>query len=87
MGLSETQIMDREQFERTRLLFGDAGMERLYAAKVAIFGIGGVGGYVAEALARCGVGFLVLDCLPSDRLAEMGWRGARRCPRARHVRG
>ena len=60
MGLSETQIRDREQFERTRLLFGDAGMERLSASKVAIFGIGGVGGYVAEALARSGVGFLVL---------------------------
>lgn len=49
-----------DQFERTRLLLGGEAMERLHAAKVAIFGIGGVGGYVAEALARCGVGSLVL---------------------------
>lgn len=55
-----TQILGNAQFERTRLLFGDAGMEKLYASKVAVFGIGGVGGYVAEALARSGVGSLLL---------------------------
>ncbi len=49
-----------DQFIRTRILFGQEKMERLSKAKVVIFGIGGVGGYVAEALARSGVGSLVL---------------------------
>lgn len=48
------------QFSRSQLLLGEAGMKRLSEAKVAIFGIGGVGGYVAEALARTGVGSFVL---------------------------
>ena len=47
-------------FDRTRLLLGDDAMEKLKNARVAIFGLGGVGGYVAEALARCGVGALEL---------------------------
>ena len=47
-------------FDRTRLLLGEAAMETLQNARVAVFGLGGVGGYVAEALARCGVGKLVL---------------------------
>lgn len=45
-----------EVFSRTESLLGSAAMDRLKAARVAIFGVGGVGGYVAEALARCGVG-------------------------------
>ncbi len=49
-----------DQFIRTRMLFGQENMEKLSRAKVVIFGIGGVGGYVAEALARSGVGSLVL---------------------------
>lgn len=48
------------QFARSQLLLGQDNMERLSQAKVAIFGIGGVGGYVAEALARTGVGSFVL---------------------------
>ena len=48
------------QFSRTQLLLGKDNMNRLAEAKVAIFGIGGVGGYVAEALARSGVGSFVL---------------------------
>ena len=48
------------QFSRTQLLLGEESMNRLSEAKVAIFGIGGVGGYVAEALARSGVGSFVL---------------------------
>ena len=48
------------QFSRTQLLLGKDNMDRLAEAKVAIFGIGGVGGYVAEALARSGVGSFVL---------------------------
>ena len=40
------------QFSRTQLLLGQDGMERLRKARVAVFGIGGVGGYTVEALAR-----------------------------------
>ncbi len=47
-------------FIRTRAMFGDAAMERLYGASVAVFGIGGVGGHAAEALARAGIGRLAL---------------------------
>ena len=49
-----------DQFVRTRLLIGDGPLERLRNAKVAIFGVGGVGGYTVEALARSGVGTLHL---------------------------
>lgn len=55
------------QFSRTELLFGKDGMDRLYGSRVAIFGIGGVGGYTAEALARSGVG--ALDLIDDDRCA------------------
>ena len=48
------------QFSRTERLLGKENMEKLSAARVCIFGIGGVGGYVAEALARSGVGHLEL---------------------------
>ncbi len=49
-----------EPFSRTELLLGSAAMEKLKSARVAVFGLGGVGGYVVEALARCGVGTLEL---------------------------
>lgn len=49
-----------EQFARTQIIYGVSSMEKLYAAKVAVFGVGGVGGYVAEALARSGIGHLLL---------------------------
>ena len=48
------------QFSRSSLLLGKDGMEKLKNATVAVFGIGGVGSFTAEALARCGVGHLVL---------------------------
>ncbi len=48
------------QYSRTELLIGKEGLESLRQAKVAVFGIGGVGGYVVEALARSGVGHFVL---------------------------
>ena len=54
-------------FSRTEQLLGTEAMERLARARVAVFGIGGVGGYVAEALARCGVG--ALDLIDSDEVA------------------
>lgn len=51
-----------ETFARTALLTGEEGLLRLRKAKVAVFGIGGVGGYAAEALARSGIGhFLLVD--------------------------
>ncbi|MBQ8166309.1 MAG: ThiF family adenylyltransferase, partial [Lachnospiraceae bacterium] len=46
----------KETFVRTKNLIGDAAMEKLANARVAVFGIGGVGGHVVEALARSGVG-------------------------------
>ena len=54
------------QFSRTELLLGHEGMERLQNARVAVFGIGGVGGYTVEALARSGVG--ALDLIDDDRV-------------------
>ena len=50
----------QDQFSRTRLLFGPEGMEKLKNSHVAVFGIGGVGGYTVEALARSGIGVLDL---------------------------
>ena len=52
------------QFSRTQLLLGPEGMEKLKNARVAVFGIGGVGGYAVEALARSGVG--ALDLIDDD---------------------
>ena len=48
------------QFSRTELLIGKQGIEKLQNAKVAVFGIGGVGSYTVEALARAGIGHIVL---------------------------
>lgn len=55
-------------FSRTELMFGEAAMKKLYNSRVAVFGIGGVGGYVVEALARSGVG--TLDIVDSDTVSE-----------------
>ena len=55
-----------DQFSRTRLLIGQSGMDALAHARVAVFGIGGVGGYAAEALARSGVGSF--DLIDDDRI-------------------
>ena len=49
-----------EAFSRTQLLLGDTAMEKLNNARVAVFGLGGVGGYVVEAFARSGIGSLEL---------------------------
>lgn len=54
------------QFSRTQLLLGQEGMEKLFRARVAVFGIGGVGGYTVEALARSGVG--TLDLIDDDKV-------------------
>ena len=55
------------QFSRTEMLIGKQNMERLQNARVAVFGVGGVGGYVVEALARSGVG--TLDLIDNDIVA------------------
>ena len=54
------------EFSRTELLLGKDAMQRLYHARVAVFGIGGVGGYVVEALARSGVG--AFDLIDDDKV-------------------
>lgn len=56
-----------EQFSRTELLLGAESMERLARSRVAVFGIGGVGGYTVEALARSGVG--TLDLIDNDTVS------------------
>ena len=58
----------QNRFSRTELLFGKEAMERLAGCRVAVFGIGGVGGYVCEALARSGVG--ALDLTDDDKVCE-----------------
>ena len=59
--------MMQEQLSRTEMLIGSDGLEKLKNARVAVFGIGGVGGYVVEALARSGVG--AFDLIDSDTVA------------------
>ena len=54
------------QFSRTELLLGKDAMDRLAGARVAVFGIGGVGGYVCEALVRSGVG--AFDLIDDDKV-------------------
>lgn len=56
-----------EQFSRTELLLGRDAMERLKKSRVAVFGIGGVGGYVCEALVRSGIG--AFDLIDSDKVS------------------
>ena len=54
------------QFSRTQLLLGQEVMERLYNKRIAVFGIGGVGGYVCEALVRSGIG--AFDLIDDDKV-------------------
>ena len=60
--------VDPGPFERTELLLGREAMCRLADSRVAVFGLGGVGGYAVEALARSGIG--ALDLVDDDRVAE-----------------
>ena len=57
----------KEQFLRTAMLLGEAAVDKLGKARVAVFGIGGVGGYTVEALARAGIG--QLDLINSDTVS------------------
>ena len=54
------------QFSRTQLLLGEEAMDKLKNSRVAVFGVGGVGGYVCEALARSGVG--TFDLIDDDKV-------------------
>jgi tRNA threonylcarbamoyladenosine dehydratase len=65
--LSESRATNR-RFASLARLFGDAGLERLWAARVVVVGIGGVGSWAAEALARSGVG--QIDLIDMDHIAE-----------------
>ena len=56
----------QDQFSRTQLLLGRDGLQKLKNARVAVFGIGGVGGYTVEALARSGVG--AIDLIDDDKV-------------------
>ena len=58
----------KESLIRTGMLIGEEALDRLAASRVAVFGVGGVGGYVTEALARSGVG--ALDLIDHDTVAE-----------------
>ena len=59
--------IQREEMQRTEMLLGYDGVEKLKNSKVAVFGVGGVGGFTAEALARSGVGSI--DLYDSDRVS------------------
>lgn len=54
------------QFSRTQLLYGEDAMKKFASCRVAVFGIGGVGGYVVEALARSGIG--AMDLIDDDKI-------------------
>ncbi len=56
-----------DQYSRTRLLLGDGALEKLKNARIALFGLGGVGGYAAEALARSGIGHM--DLIDDDTVS------------------
>lgn len=57
-----------EQFSRTELLLGKGNMEKLQNSRVAVFGVGGVGGYVVEALTRSGIG--AIDLIDNDTVSQ-----------------
>lgn len=57
----------KEAFSRSEMLLGDTALKKLKSSRVAVFGIGGVGGFAAEALVRAGVG--KIDVIDSDKVA------------------
>ena len=57
-----------ERHERTKMLIGDEALQKLKNSRIAVFGVGGVGGYAAEALARSGIG--AIDLIDADDIAE-----------------
>ena len=67
MGEQTGQRNAAEQWSRTQMLIGSESLSRLFRARVAVFGIGGVGGYAVEALARSGIG--AIDLIDSDKVS------------------
>ena len=73
MSIRHPAVYNREgikmldQFSRTELMFGKEAMDKLSASRVAVFGIGGVGGYTVEALVRSGLG--AIDLIDNDRFS------------------
>ena len=67
MSAMNEKMEKNMQFSRTELLLGKESVEKLKKARVAVFGVGGVGGYVVEALARSGVG--TLDLIDNDKVS------------------
>ncbi len=65
--LKGSEIIMQNEFSRTELLLGESNMNKLYASRVIIFGVGGVGGYVAEGLARSGIGSI--DIVDNDTVS------------------
>ena len=61
------EVLNSQLFSRTEMLLGEAAMHRLAQSRVAVFGVGGVGGYAVEVLARSGVGFI--DLYDNDTVA------------------
>ena len=66
MSLHEDNTEEMYPFARTQLLYGKEVMDHLAGCRVAVFGVGGVGGYVVEALARSGIG--ALDLIDNDKV-------------------
>lgn len=66
--MEEKSFLVKEEFSRTARLIGEDAVKKLAGCRVAVFGVGGVGGYVAEALARAGVGALTL--VDADRVSR-----------------
>ena len=64
----EKKFTVKEEFSRTARLLGEGAIERLQKSRVAVFGVGGVGGYVVEALVRAGVG--AIDLVDNDRVSR-----------------
>ena len=75
-----------DQFSRTQLVFGKEAMDKLKGARVAVFGIGGVGGYTVEALARSGMG--AIDIIDDDKVCLTNKKNGRkvqgRCSQGAH---
>ena len=60
LSCMRNEAMMQEEFLRTKMILGDAAMDKLRRSHVAVFGLGGVGSYAAEALCRAGIGELTL---------------------------
>ena len=58
-----------DQFARTRMLYGDDAVEKFRKSRIAVFGIGGVGGHVVEALVRSGIG--TVDIIDNDTVSPL----------------